>query len=282
MNTKELALKLFKLDEKVIAKCGGDHDICLHCDMCFEQFKDTIVTDLSDLSQYIDHTLLKPNASYNDIENICKEAKDHKFHSICINPYFIPFAKKKNKNLNLCTVIGFPLGASATDIKIAETKKAIEDGAREIDMVINIGLLKSITTGMNHGRDYKPMVNTLKREISAISKICRKNCSLLKVIIETCLLTPEEIKIACLIAKKASANFVKTSTGFSTGGATIENISIMRKTIGLKHGVKASGGIKTHEDALNMLKAGASRLGTSSSITIKSKSNNEFSGSGIY
>jgi len=206
--------------------------------------------------KYIDHTLLKPDASIDDIYRLCNEAKEYHFMSVCINPCYVPFAKTylEGTDVKVCTVIGFPLGSNLTRTKVDETIQAIASGADEIDMVINIGMLK------NHQDDY------VKEEISLIRQASLGHT--LKVIIETCLLTDEEKVRACLLAKDAGADFVKTSTGFSKGGATVEDVALMRKTVGKDMGVKASGGIRTHEDLLKMIEAGATRIGTSNGTKI--------------
>ncbi len=207
-------------------------------------------------SKYIDHTILKQDARKSDIVNLCNEAKENDFASVCINPYWIPVAKEllAGTGVDVCTVIGFPLGANATATKAFETAQAIKDGATEIDMVINVGALKD--------KEYDVVYEDIKAVVDAA------NGTLVKVIIETCLLTDEEKVKACELSVKANANFVKTSTGFSTGGATKEDIALMRKTVGENVGVKASGGVRTPEDFDNMIKAGATRIGTSSGIKL--------------
>lgn len=203
-------------------------------------------------NKLIDNTLLKPEATAQEIKALCKEAKEYDFMSCCINPHYVSLVKEelKGSDVKVCTVIGFPLGQNTTETKVFETKKAIEDGADEIDMVINVGALK------DHKDDF------VENEIREIKKACGDH--ILKVIIETCLLTEEEKIRACLLSKNAKADFVKTSTGFSKGGATVEDIALMRKTVGNEMGVKASGGVRTHEDMLKMVEAGATRIGTSS------------------
>lgn len=203
-------------------------------------------------NKFIDHTILKPDASIEDIKRICKEAKEYNFMSVCVNPAFIDLCKNelKDSDVKVCTVIGFPLGATLPQAKALETREAVFEGVDEIDMVINVTMLKA------HQDDY------VYNEIEKVRRSCMGK--VLKVIIETCLLTDEEKVRACLLAKKAGADFVKTSTGFSTGGATVHDIELMRKTVGPEMGVKASGGIRTHEDLLAMIKAGATRIGTSS------------------
>lgn len=208
------------------------------------------------LNKLIDHTLLKPEATKAQIEKLCSEAGKYDFKSVCVNPYYVKYAKEllKGSDVLVCTVIGFPLGQNTTAIKVAETKDAIKNGADEIDMVINIGALKS--------KDEDYVLN----EIKEIKNACKGKT--LKVIIETCLLTDEEKITACKLSKEAGADFVKTSTGFSTHGATVEDVKLMRKTVGEDMGVKASGGIRDRETALKMVEAGATRLGVSAGVAI--------------
>lgn len=208
------------------------------------------------IASYIDHTILKANATKAAVIKICNEAKQYKFASVCVNSYWVSTVSKelRDSKVNTCTVVGFPLGAMSTKAKAYEAKQAIEDGATEIDMVINIGELKE--------KNYKVVEN----DIREVKKACGTN--LLKVIIETCLLTDEEKVTACELAVKAGADYVKTSTGFSTGGATIADVKLMRNTVGQKLGVKASGGIHSYQEALAMVKSGASRIGASAGIKI--------------
>lgn len=205
----------------------------------------------------IDHTLLKPDAKKEQIELLCQEAKEYKFASVCVNPTWVNFTSQllKGSGVKVCTVIGFPLGATTSETKAFEAKNAIENGAKEVDMVINIGALKD-------GDD-----QLVEKDIRAVVDAA-KGKALTKVIIETCLLTDEEKVRACELAVKAGADFVKTSTGFSTGGATVQDIALMRKTVGSNIGVKASGGIRSTEDAGNMIDAGATRIGASSGVAI--------------
>ncbi len=204
----------------------------------------------------IDHTLLKPNASKEQIEKICQEAKDYAFASVCVNPCYVQQCAEslKDSKVNVCTVIGFPLGANTLETKAFETKDAIAKGADEVDMVINVGALKS--------GDWE----YVKKDIQAVVEAA--NGTLVKVIIETCLLTDEEKTKVCVLAKEAGADFVKTSTGFSTGGATPHDVAIMRAAVGPEMGVKASGGIHTSEEAIACINAGATRLGVSAGIAV--------------
>ena len=211
---------------------------------------------MQNINQLIDHTILKPEASIDDIRKLCIEAKEYNFYSVCVNSAYVNVAYNflLHSNVKVCSVVGFPLGAMIKEAKAYEAKFAVDSGAEEIDMVINIGLLKS-------GK-----IDLFERDIKKVREACK--ASVLKVIIETCLLNDKEKILACQIAKEYGADFVKTSTGFSTGGATEHDVELMRKTVGDKMGVKASGGIKTYEDAIRMINAGANRLGTSSGIAI--------------
>ena len=208
------------------------------------------------LNKYIDHTLLKPDASQEQIETLIEEAKKYDFASVCVNPTWVNFAAQalKTTDVKVCTVIGFPLGANTPELKAFETSDAIQNGANEVDMVINIGALKS--------RNF----DLVERDIRAVVEATKG--TLVKVIIETCLLTDDEKVRACQLAQKAGADFVKTSTGFSTGGATVADVALMRKTVGPDMGVKASGGARSYEDALAFIKAGATRIGASSGVAI--------------
>lgn len=209
------------------------------------------------IQNYIDHTLLKPESTEEQVKKVCNEAKEYGFASVCVNSYYASLVRKEleGTEVKTCVVVGFPLGATLKEVKAFETKKAIENGAQEIDMVINVGALKS--------KNY----NDVKEDIKAVVNAANGK-ALVKVIIETCLLTQEEKIKACEISKEAGADFVKTSTGFSTGGATVEDIKLMRETVGPDMGVKASGGVRTIKDAQAVIDAGASRIGASSSIAI--------------
>ncbi len=209
------------------------------------------------MNRMIDHTNLKPEAKKEDILKLINEAKEHHFASVCVNPVWVELAAKelKGTDVKVCTVIGFPLGANTLETKAFETKDAIEKGAEEVDMVINIAKLKD------------GEFDAVKAEISAVVAVA-KGKALVKVIIETCLLTNEEKVAACRLAGVAGADYVKTSTGFSTGGATVEDVALMAKTVGQTMGVKASGGVRTKEDAAAMVEAGATRLGASSGVAI--------------
>ncbi|MCC3869538.1 deoxyribose-phosphate aldolase [Terrisporobacter mayombei] len=209
------------------------------------------------IANMIDHTVLKAFSSKEDVIKVCKEAKEHGFFSVCINPTHIELAKKEleGSKVKVCTVIGFPLGANTSEVKAFETKDAIAKGAHEVDMVINIGALKDKNYDLVY-KDIKAVVDSANKE------------ALVKVIIETCYLTDDEKKIACELSVKAGADYVKTSTGFGTGGSTPEDIKLMRDVVGPNIGVKASGGVRTTEDAIKVIDAGASRIGASASISI--------------
>lgn len=209
------------------------------------------------MARLIDHTNLKADATEKDIQKLCKEAEKNNFMSVCVNSTYVALAARllKDTNVKICTVVGFPLGASNTKAKVWETKEAIAHGANEIDMVINIGAMKS--------KNYTLVENDIK----AVVKIAGKK-ALTKVILETCYLTKSEIAKACQLAKNAKADFVKTSTGFGADGAKVSDIKIMRREVKDRLGVKASGGIRDHETALSLIKAGASRIGASSSVAI--------------
>lgn len=212
---------------------------------------------IQNVAAMIDHTLLKADAKKEQIETLCQEAKEYTFASVCVNPTWVNLASQllEGTPVKVCTVIGFPLGANTPETKAFETANAIENGATEVDMVINIGALK----GGN--------VELVERDIRAVVDAA-KSKALTKVIIETSLLTDDEKVRACQLAVKAGADYVKTSTGFSTGGATVEDIALMRKTVGPDIGVKASGGVRNAEDAKTMIEAGATRIGASSGVAI--------------
>ena len=211
------------------------------------------------MNKLIDHTLLKAVATKEDVNRLCQEAKVHDFMSVCVNPSYVAFSRDclRGSDVKVCTVVGFPLGVTTTKTKVFETEDAIENGAAEIDMVIHIGAAKS------GDWDY------VKHDIAAVARAV-KGRALLKVIIETCLLTDEEKVRVCEICREIGVDFVKTSTGFSTGGATVEDVALMRQTVGSEIGVKASGGVKDAAAAKAMVAAGATRLGTSSGVAIVS------------
>ncbi|OJX45886.1 MAG: deoxyribose-phosphate aldolase [Chloroflexi bacterium 44-23] len=213
--------------------------------------------DLS-LANKIDHTLLKPEATPDQIAQLCSEARKYGFASVCVNPAWIKLCSDllRGSSVKVCSVVGFPLGATPTNVKVYETEQVLRDGAQEIDMVINIGALKA---GMNE---------LVAKDIRSVVEVSHKGGAIVKVIIEVVLLNDEEKVIASLLAKEAGADFVKTSTGFASGGATVYDVELMRRAVGPQMGVKAAGGVRTREDAENMVKAGATRLGASAGVKI--------------
>jgi deoxyribose-phosphate aldolase len=211
-----------------------------------------------DLAKMIDHTLLKPDATQEQIAQLCFEARKYGFASVCINPTWVELCAKllEGSPVKVCTVIGFPLGATSAEVKAFETQVALDHGATEIDMVINVGALKA--------RD----LELVAKDIRGVVIAAHSRKSIVKVIIEAILLTDEEKTIACLLAKEAGADYVKTSTGFASGGATVHDVALMRRVVGPEMGVKAAGGVRTYEDAENMIKAGATRIGASAGVKI--------------
>ena len=209
------------------------------------------------IASYIDHTLLKPDATGEQIDKLCQEAREYGFASVCVNPYYVARCVKnlKGSDVKVCTVVGFPLGATTMETKVFETLQAVASGAQEIDMVMNVCAMKSGHT------------KAIEQEIQALAAAVEDK-AILKVIIETCLLTDEEKTQACRIARRSGAHFVKTSTGFSTGGATVEDVALMRQAVGSKLGVKASGGIRDYATAKAMIEAGATRIGASAGVAI--------------
>ena len=210
------------------------------------------------LAHMIDHTLLKPEATQDQIAQLCYEARKYRFASVCVNPTNVKLCVQllKESDVPVCTVVGFPLGATPTEVKVFEAQQAVRNGAVEVDMVINVGALKS--------RDYE----LVERDIASVARACHAGNAILKVIIEAALLADEEKVAACQLAKVAGADFVKTSTGFGPGGATVEDVALMRRVVGPTMGVKAAGGIRTYEDAKKMIAAGATRIGASASVRI--------------
>jgi len=217
-----------------------------------------VIPDDKSLAKTIDHTLLKPDATADQIAQLCYEAKKYGFASVCVNPSNVKLCSDllRDSEVKVCSVIGFPLGATTTEVKVVETQNALDNGATEIDMVINIGALKAGDSEL------------VAKDIRKVVKTVHAQNALVKVIIETALLTDEEKVIACLLAKEAGADFVKTSTGFSSGGATVHDVALMRRTVGPTLGVKAAGGIHSHEEAEQMIAAGATRIGASAGIKI--------------
>jgi len=217
-----------------------------------------IIPEDKSLAGMIDHTLLKPDATADKIAQLCFEAKKYHFASVCVNPTNVKLCADllRGSDVKVCTVIGFPLGATTTEVKVAETKNALDNGATEIDMVMNIGALKAGDTEL------------VAHDIHEVVQATHAANAILKVIIETALRTDEEKTVACLLAKEAGADYVKTSTGFSSGGATVHDVALMRKAVGPNLGVKAAGGIHSHEEAEQMIAAGATRIGASAGIKI--------------
>ena len=257
-----------QITNMVLAKLTGEEDCPTFCRADVERIVDAGAERIGivlgetatahDWASLIDHTLLKPEASESDIKKLCSEAAEFGFASVCVNPGWVKRAAEflKGTGVPVCTVIGFPLGATLPDVKAYEARRAIFNGAEEVDMVINIGALKS-------GDDC-----LVEDDIRAVVEAAHENHILCKVIIETALLTDDEKVRACLAAKNAGADFVKTSTGFAKGGATADDISLMRRTVGSALGVKASGGVKGIEDARAMFEAGATRIGASVGVKI--------------
>lgn len=257
-----------QITDLVLSKLGDDDSCPTFCEADVQRIVDAGASRIgivlgstataTDWASLIDHTLLKPEASKADIKKLCDEAAQFGFASVCVNPSWVKTAAQflANSTVPVCTVIGFPLGATLPDVKAYETRRAIFNGAREVDMVINIGAVKS-------GDDC-----LVEDDIRAVVEAAHENNILCKVIIETALLTDEEKVRACLAAKNAGADFVKTSTGFAKGGATAHDVSLMRRTVGSQLGVKASGGVKGIEDARAMFEAGATRIGASVGVKI--------------
>ena len=211
-----------------------------------------------ELARVIDHTLLRPDATLEQIDQLCDEARRFSFAAVCVNGVHVRRAAERLQitGVRVCSVVAFPLGAMALDVKVYEAQRALEDGASEIDMVMNVGALKGGNDAFVH------------RDVSGVAELCHRLDAKLKVILETCLLTdPEKIR-ACLAAKAAGADFVKTSTGFGRAGATLEDVALMRRTVGPTLGIKASGGVRTAADARALLAAGATRIGASASVAI--------------
>jgi len=273
--------ELLNTNQPIVQSDSSDHcvtDMVCQCGICVERQPETIRQFMDfgverigyhdatgaacvpeDIAKCIDHTILKPDATEDDIKKLCAEAKEFKFASVCISPSYVPLAAKElsGTSVEVCTVVGFPSGAHMPEIKSMETRRAIRDGATEVDMVINIGALKS-------GND-----ELVYRDIRMVCEACEDGRAISKVIIEAAFLTDDEKVRACELAKKARANFVKTSTGFGPGGATAEDVALMSKVVAdAGIGVKAAGGIKTYEDAKKMVTAGATRLGASAGIKI--------------
>ena len=245
---------------KVITSYGPDGDV-IDAAVVEEADEENLENLEIPLNSYIDHTLLKADATVEQIIKLCNEAREYKFASVCVNSCWVRLCAEqlRGSDVAVCTVVGFPLGAMIPEAKAFEAEAAIENGATEVDMVINIGALKS--------KDYRMVA----KDLHEVEKAVHERGAILKVIIETCLLTQEEKVIACLLAKNAGADYVKTSTGFSTAGATVEDVALMRKVVGDDMCIKAAGGIRDRETAEKMIEAGADRIGASAGIKICSK-----------
>jgi deoxyribose-phosphate aldolase len=273
--THEVLAAMLEQKEKQLAPAGGQckvnctDKVCVRT--CFDRAGNVVsagaerlsstlgvIPGNMDLAGMIDHTLLKPEATQDQVAQLCYEARKYGFASVCVNPTWVELCAQllKGSPVKVCTVIGFPLGASAPEVKAFETRTAIRQGGSEIDMVINIGALKA--------RD----LELVAKDIRGVVAAAHAEGAIVKVIIEAVLLTDEEKTIACLLSKEAGADFVKTSTGFASGGATVHDVELMRKTVGPEMGVKAAGGVRTYEDAENMIKAGATRIGASAGVKI--------------
>jgi deoxyribose-phosphate aldolase len=264
--TRRILAELAESDEEQCGDCLGS---CAAC--CSDKVRSIVEEGAtrisyngvgadvpSDLARYIDHTLLGPDTTAEQIDALCREAVEYDFAAVCVNPYWVAraVANLRGKQPKVASVVGFPLGANATETKVLETRRALREGAREIDMVINIGALK--------GGQY----DVVRRDIARVADACREVGAICKVIIEATHLSDEEKVIASRLAREARADFVKTSTGFGGGGATVFDVALMREAVGPKMGVKASGGIKSREDAEQMIAAGATRIGASAGISI--------------
>jgi len=260
-----ISLSLFNIKKQIKCKCSGLHEICLDCEKCHIVNGIQTVSDFNNLNTYIDHTSLRPDTTNADIIRLNNEALIYKFKSICINPTNVKYAISLESKTKVCSVIGFPLGANTWRTKMYEAKECIELGASELDIVIDIGAFKA--------KEYLKIFNDLK----ILKKYCENRKVVLKAIIESCLLSEDEIIIISLIVKKAGFDFVKTSTGFGIKGAEFDTVRLIRDTLGPYMGVKASGGIKNRHELIKMLQAGANRIGTSNSVNIMEETPFEFS-----
>ncbi len=247
----EIAIRLFGDNQP--CRCGGAHGICLRCEVCRADKPDQLYQSEQSIASIIDATILKATATIEDVTELCRVANLHRTASVCINSNFIPLIKKLlQPEVKSCTVINFPLGAGSEKAIAKEAEAVLDAGVNEVDMVQN---LSAVLSG-----DF----DTAFQSVNSVARLCISQRALLKVIIETCYLSEEQLIISCLLAKKAGADYVKTSTGFGTAGATPENITLMRLVVGPKLGVKASGGIKTREQAMALIASGANRIGASS------------------
>lgn len=252
---KEIAIRLF--GEAEPCRCNGGHEICLHCNVCRAQAPDQLYDPAHGLAGIIDATILKANATQADIQDLCQTAVQYQTASVCVNSHFIPLAKSlMPSGPATCTVINFPLGAGYPEAVASEARSCADLGLQEIDMVQNLSAILSGDTDAAY------------ETINLTWLACHKKGILLKVILENCYLTKEQIVVSCLLAKKAGADFVKSSTGFGTGGATVEDIALMRQVVGPKLGVKASGGVRDKAQAVAMVEAGANRIGASNAKAI--------------
>lgn len=272
--TREVLILLQEEESRVLT--GGDNGTCADCiGQCVMQCQDKIqqVVDAGasrltstlgsvnvggDIAKMIDHTILKPDATQDQIAQLCYEARKYGFAAVCVNPSYVRLCSQllRESPVHVCTVVGFPLGATPPEVKAYETQQSIDDGATEVDMVINVGALKS--------KDYA----LVERDIATVAHACHAGGAILKVIIEAALLTDEEKVIACQLAKAAGADYVKTSTGFGPGGATVNDVALMRRAVGPAMGIKAAGGIKSYDDVQAMVAAGATRIGASAGVKI--------------
>ncbi len=272
--TREVLILL--REEEMRAQSAKNEDICADCigqcvSKCQHKIQQVVDAGASrltstlgggsigaDVARLIDHTLLKPDATQDQIAQLCYEAHKYGFAAVCVNPSYVKLCSQllKGTPVHVCTVVGFPLGATPPEVKAYEGQQAMDDGATEVDMVINIGALKS--------RDYA----LVERDIATVARTCHTGGAILKVIIEAALLTDEEKVIACQLAKAAGAEYVKTSTGFGPGGATVHDVELMRRAVGPDMGIKAAGGIRTYEDTKAMVTAGATRIGASAGVKI--------------
>lgn len=248
---RDIAIRLF--GQSSPCHCGGQHEICLNCVKCRAEKPDQLYNPALGIASAIDATILKADANLDDVNALCDTANDHKCASVCVNSWFSHYVRLRLTHpVKSCTVINFPLGANCLEAVLEEARAVLTHGVQEVDMVQNIAALRS-----GH---WLPNFEMIK----AVAAVCHKSGAILKVILETCLLSTEQIIISCLYAKKAGADFVKTSTGFGSAGATEDHIRLMRSVVGPKLGVKASGGVRTRSQAEAMLDAGANRIGASS------------------
>jgi len=252
---EELSQLAARIGDEIIARMGRPVSSCAAA--CCGKAKPVSAVDPA-VARLIDHTLLRPEATRDDILRVCREARQYGFAAVCINPFWVPLVARELSGtpVNVATVAGFPLGATSTESKMSETAAALKVGAREIDMVLNVGALRSGD------------LDTVKHDIESIAGLCHEAGAIVKVILETALLDNHQKAVACTLARMAGADFVKTSTGFGPAGATAHDVALMRQVVGPEMGVKAAGGIRTLEDLRRMVAAGANRIGASSSVAI--------------